>query len=279
MNIPKYIESYRKELTLKNYSENTIENYSSQVFIFLKNFNNSYTEPIKITEKQIKEWLLEAKTINSRKHRISAIKLFYNYVIKQPLKFKNIEYPRKEEKLPVILSIEEIQKMFNVCTNLKHKVTLSILYSTGIRVSELIELKWVDIDRSRMLIRIRQAKGNKDRFVPLSNDLIILLEKYYKEYRSKEFILNGQTELKYSGRSVLQVIKQLSSKAKITKRVYTHLIRHCSFSHLYESGVDMNILQKLAGHSSMKTTQIYTKISSKMISKINSPLNNININI
>ncbi len=277
MNIPKYIEQYRKDLKLKNYAENTISNYVSQLNCFLNTFDGKFSEPSKINEKSIKDWLLEAKTINSRKHRISAIKLFYIHTIKQSLKFKYIEYPRSDKKLPQVLSIEEVQKMFNVCTNLKHKVILSLLYSCGLRVSELINLKWSHIDRSRMIINVIGGKCNKDRQVMLSQSLIPLLEMYYKEYKSKEYILNGQFDIQYTSRSVLGVIKKLGQIAGINKRVYTHLMRHNCFTHLVEAGTDINLIQKLAGHSNVKTTLIYTHISHNLISKINSPLMNINI--
>lgn len=277
MNIGKYIQLYSEDLKLKNYAKSSIENYCSQLSMFLNDFEKTATKPTEISERQIKKWLLKASTVNSRKHKISAIKLFYHLTVKQPLKFKNIEYPRSEKKLPIVLSVEEIQKMFSVCENTKHKVILALLYSCGLRVSELINLKWTHIDRSRMIINIIQAKGNKDRQVMLSQDLIPLLEKYWNEYKSKEYVLNGQFSLQYSNRSVGEVIKQLASKAEINKRVYTHLIRHCSFTHMAENGIDINLIQRLAGHSNVKTTAIYTHISHNLISKINSPIQQIRL--
>lgn len=278
MNIGKYIELYSNDLKLKNYSQNTIDNYCSQVKCFLEHFNSVATKPSEISESKIKEWLLLAKSINGRKHRISAVKLFYKYTGKQPLKFKHIEYPRSDKKLPIVLSQSEIQNMFDVCENTKHKLILALLYSCGLRVSELINLKWVNIDRGRMVINILKAKGNKDRQVMLSENIIPLMEKYWREYKSKEYIFNGQKYLQYTDRSVLEVVKQLATKAGIdNKRVYTHLIRHCAFTHLVENGTDINIIQKLAGHSNVKTTMIYTHISHNIISKINSPLNSINL--
>lgn len=277
MNIGKYVSLYSDDLRLKNYSENTIKNYCNQVESFLKYFNNQVTKPSEISEAKIKAWLMLANTINSRKHRLSAVKLFYALTGKQPLKFKHIEYPRAERKLPVVLSTDEIQRMFEACTNTKHKVILSLLYGCGIRVSELINLKWSDIDRHRMIILIRNAKGHKDRQVMLPATIIDLLEKYYREYKSNEYVLNGQFELQYSSTSVLNVIKNLAKKAGIKKHVYTHLIRHCSFTHMVEAGIDINLIQKIAGHQSAKTTAIYTHISDKIVSKINSPLNTIRI--
>jgi len=173
--------------------------------------------------------------------------------------------------------VEEVQKMFNVCDNLKHKVILSLLYSCGLRVSELINLKWSDIDRSRMIINIIGGKGNKDRQVMLDDSLIPLLEKYFYEYKTKTYILSGQFSDKYSPESVGQVMKQLAKKANINKRVYTHLMRHNCFTHMVEAGTDINLVQKLAGHSSVKTTLLYTHMSHNLISKIKSPLKSINL--
>lgn len=277
MNTTKYVELYSEDLKLKNYSENTISNYVSQVKCFLEYFNSVATKPSEISEKQIKEWLLQAKSINGRKHRISAVKLFYKHTGKQPLKFKSIEYPRSEKKLPVVLSQDEVQKMFDVCENLKHKVILALLYSCGLRVSELINLTWSNIDRSRMIINIVGGKGNKDRQVMLTDAIIPLLEKYYKEYKTKTYILNGQFSDQYSSRSVGQVIKQLGEKAKLNKRVWTHQMRHNCFTHMVENGTDINLIQRLAGHNNVKTTLVYTHISHNLISKIQSPLNSIKL--
>jgi site-specific recombinase XerD len=204
--------------------------------------------------------------------------LFYKLTGKQPLKLKNIEYPRSDKKLPVVLSQDEVQRMFSVCDNLKHKVMLALLYSVGLRVSELINLRWRDIDRSRMVINIIEAKGKRDRQVPLNVKLIPLLDKYFGVYESREYVLNGQFGLKYSAKSVGEVMKQLAGKAGINnKRVYTHLMRHNCFTHMVENGVDINLIQRIAGHASAKTTAIYTHISHNIISKINSPINQINL--
>ncbi len=278
MNIGKYIEMYSNDLKLKNYSQNTIDNYCSQVKCFLTHFESVATKPSEISEAKIKEWLLLANSINGRKHRISAVKLFYKYTGEQPLKFKYIEYPRSDKKMPVVLSQQEIQAMFTACENTKHKVILALLYSCGLRVSELINLRWKDIDRSRMVINIIKAKGNKDRQVMLDTSIIPLLEKYYHEYHSKEFVLNGQNMPQYSDRSVGEVVKQLAMRAGIkNKRVYTHLMRHCAFTHMVENGTDINLIQKLAGHSNVKTTMLYTHLSHNLISNIPSPLAKISL--
>ncbi len=276
MDIRKWSDKYSIDIRLLYNSDNTRKNYISQVNCFLLHFENEI-EPKSIPNEKIKLWLLEAKTINTRKHRLCAINSFYKHTVGMPSKIQKIPYPKAEKKLPIVLSKDEIQRMFDVCDNLKHKVILSILYACGLRVSELINLKWCHIDRSRMVINIIGAKGNKDRQVMLPESLIPLLIKYYLAYKSKEYVLNGQSGIQYTDRSVLQVVKQLADKAGIHKRVYTHLMRHCSFTHMCEGGTDINIIQKLAGHNNVKTTMIYTHMSHNIISNVNSPLNSINL--
>jgi integrase/recombinase XerD len=276
MDFRKWLERYSNDCDLKYGSEETRKNYKSSVKLFLEKFQD-YKEPKEIPTEEIKCWLLEAKTINTRKQKLCAIKSFYELTIGMPAKISKIPYPKKERKLPIVLAQDEIQAMFNVCDNIKHKVILAILYSTGMRSSELINLRWRNIDRKRMIINIIAGKGKKDRQVMLSKELIPLLTNYWYKYKTTDYILAGQFTEKYSKKSVGEVIKQLAKKAGINKRAYTHLIRHCSFTHLVEAGTDINLIQKLAGHSSVKSTLIYTHISDNIISKINSPLNNIKL--
>ena len=172
MNIPKYVEMYRNDLRLKNYSDNTIKNYSCQVEVFLKHFDTQFTEPSKINEQSIKNWLLQFKTRNAMCHAISALKLFYTKTIKQPLKFKYIEYPRSEKKLPQIIEKEYLLEQIAKIQNKKHKAIISLAYSTGMRVSEVCNLLISDIDSKRMIITIRQSKGRKDRIVALSEKIL-----------------------------------------------------------------------------------------------------------
>lgn len=276
MDIRKWHDKYSTDVRIVYNSEATRENYKSQVRCFLEYFKNEI-EPKSICNDKIKLWLLEAKTINSRKHRLCALNSFYKITVGMPSKIQKIPYPKSEKKLPIVLSVAEIQKMFSVCDNLKHRVILGLLYSCGLRVSELINLKWQHIDRSRMIINIVNTKGGKDRQVMLDATIIPLLENYYLEYKPKEYVLNGQFGLQYSERSVGQVVKQLAKSAGINKRVYTHLIRHCNATHLLEGGTDLGLIQKLLGHSNIKTTLIYSHISHNLISRIKSPLSSIYI--
>lgn len=277
MNFPKYEQSFINEMNRLNYSKETVKNYVSCLRMFFDYFKLK-EHPLHINEADIKEYLGRFTVTNTQRSQHGAIKKFYAICMNQKEKFKYIPYARKEKKLPIVLSQEEVQSMFSVCENLKHKVILALLYSCGLRVSELINLKWQHIDRSRMIINIIQAKGKKDRQVMLVENIIPLLENYYREYKSKVYVLNGwKDEPQYSERSVGEVVKQLAAKAGIKKRVWTHLMRHCTFTHMVENGTDINLIQRIAGHSSVKTTSIYTHISHNLISKIQSPFAAIKI--
>lgn len=276
MNFPKYEQSFINEMNRLNYSKETVKNYVSCLRMFFDYFKQK-EHPLHINEADIKEYLGRFTVTNTQRSQHGAIKKFYAICMNQKDKFKYIPYARKEKKLPIVLSQEEVQRMFSVCQNLKHKVIMALLYSCGLRVSELINLKWQHIDRSRMIINIIQAKGKKDRQVMLVENIIPLLENYYRAYHSKEYVLNGQSALQYSERSVGEVVKQLAAKAGIKKRVWTHLMRHCTFTHMVENGTDINLIQRIAGHSSPKTTAIYTHISHNIISKISSPISSIQL--
>lgn len=275
MNISEHTDNFIQEMKRRNYSKNTIDNYSSCIKFFFSQSKKDH--PKNINEQDIKDFLGTLKEVNTQRNYHSAIKKFYDVCLGQKNKFKYIPYAHKNNKLPIVLSVEEIQRMFDVCDNKKHKVILALLYSCSLRVSELINLKWTNIDRSRMVINIIQAKGNKDRQVGLNEQLIKLLTEYWLEYKSNEYVLNGQASPKYSERSVGEVIKQLAKKAGIdNKRVYTHLMRHTSATHLVENGTDINLIQKILGHSNVKTTNIYLHVSHNLINKI-SPLSGIRL--
>src|SRR5690606_32861065 len=254
MNIPKYMSEYRNELIRKGYRQNTIKNYVSYVDVFLNHFNKTATEPIKINESQIKDYLRSFKEHNTQRSIHSAVKCFYKFVIRQPEKFKYIEYCKRNRKLPIVHSQEEIQRLISACTNLKHKAIISTMYACGLRVSEVVNLKIKDIDSSRMVINIKNAKGGKDRQVCLPKKLLELLRDYFKAYRPKEYLFNGQNSPQYSQRSIAQFLKHYSNEAHLNKRIYPHLIRHDSLTHLLEGGTDISVIQKLAGHQSIKTT-------------------------
>lgn len=274
MDIRKWSDKYSRDIELVYNSDSTKNNYKSQVNSFLKYFEGE-VEPKSISNDKIKDWILMAQTINTRKHRLCALNSFYKITVGMSNKIRKIPYPKSEKKLPIVLSQDEVQRMFDVCENIKHKAILSLLYSCGLRVSEITNLKWEHIDRSRMIINIINGKGSKDRQVMLSEKLIPLLEQYWRKYKSSVYVFNGQKTIKYSNRSVGEVIKKNAVKANIKKRVYTHLMRHNCFTHMVESGVDINLIQKLAGHNNVRTTMVYIQISDNLIKKIQSPIEKI----
>jgi site-specific recombinase XerD len=267
MNIGKYCQMYSKDLELKNYAKNTIDNYVSQVALFLKYHEKVANKPSEINEKQIKSWLLQAKSINGRKHRLSAVKLFYKLTGKQPLKFKHIEYPRSNPSLPKVIDRNLLLTKIGEIKNLKHKAIIAIAYSVGLRVSEVINLKIKDIDSNQMLIFIHQAKGNKDRVVPMSQFILDLLRDYVREYRPKEYLFNGQDSLQYTSTSCNAIVKQY-----LGKEYHFHLLRHSSFTTMLENGTDLRIIQKIAGHANIKTTTIYTHVSNQILHQVKTAL-------
>ena len=277
MNIPKYIEMFRSELQRKGYRSNSIDSYVSCVDVFLKYFDKKVSEPVKINEQQIKDYLSTYTSHNTQRANHSAIKCFFKYALKQPNKFRYIEYCKRDRCLPIVLAQSEIQALFNACSNFKHKAILSLLYSAGLRISEVINLKIQHIDSSRMVINIIDAKGGKDRQVMLAPEVLQMLRNYYKQYKPVEYLFNGQFGNQYSERSINEFLKHYAAKAGISKRIHAHLLRHCAFTHMVEAGTDINLIQRLAGHSSVKTTSIYTHISHNLISKIQSPISAIQL--
>ena len=182
----------------------------------------------------------------------------------------------KKKKLPNILSKKEIQLLFNSTYNLKHLTILAVIYSCGLRVSELINIKINDIDNNRMVIHIRKGKGNKDRQVQLTNQVLELLRKYYKKFLPVKYLITGQNGGKYSTTSVQKIIKNSALKAGIYKKVTPHTLRHSFATHLLENGTDIRFIQTILGHSDIKTTQIYTHVSNAHLKNIQNPSDNLN---
>ena len=274
MEISKLIILFEEEMTRKGYRRNSIDNYLSCVYVFLQNFKQK-DSPKHISEQNIKDFLRSFKTHNTQRAYHSAIKCFYKYVTKQPNKFRYIEYCKRDRRLPIVLSQEEVASIFKVCDNIKHKTILYLLYSCGLRISELINLKIQDIDSTRFVIYIRDAKGGKDRQVPLHPKLLDQLRVYYKMYEPNVYLFNGQGSMTYSEASVRQFINKYANVAGITKNVTPHLFRHSCFTNMVEGGVDTSIIQKIAGHSNIKTTHLYTHISSTLINKVYNPISTV----
>lgn len=256
------LEKFKSELSFKNYSERTIEIYLHYADKFLLSFEDDIYH---ISQSKAVNFLknLNYSSISHQNQYISSVKLLYKYVVKCELSNFTIERPRKEKHLPRVIDKDFlIQKICSI-SNKKHRAILSIAYSVGLRVSEVINMKISDIDSERMVITIRQAKGRKDRIAPLTDNIIKLLREYYKEFRPKIYLFNGQNSLKYSATSCNQLMKKY-----LGKQYHFHLLRHSCFTNLTDQGVDLRVIQKLAGHKSSKTTEIYTHVSSNLLNKL-----------
>jgi site-specific recombinase XerD len=275
--IPKEFE---KTLKLKRYSENTVKSYKSHFSKFLAYYTGH--APEQITDEQIRAYLLYLVTKKNvstsyQNQVINAIKFYYEKVMGRPTSTYYLQRPKKEKKLPVVLSEEEVGKILRQIINLKHKCIIYLLYSAGLRLSEVINLKISDIDSSRKVITIKGAKGKKDRISLLSDAVLALLREYYKQYKPKEWLFEGQKGGKYSPKSVQNIFKKALNNSKINKNATVHTLRHSFATHLLERGTDLRYIQELLGHSSSKTTEIYTHVTKKGLDKIVSPLDNLNI--
>lgn len=266
---------YLSLLQQKRYSKSTIKTYTSYFSQFQEYFTNQDLNSISV--EQINSYitgLIDYQNISpsQQNQRINAIKFYYEKVLGREKAYYKVERPRKERKLPTILTKGEVHKLINQLDNLKHKCILTTIYSAGLRRSELINLKVEDIDSKRKLIKIRAAKGKKDRYTLLSDKLIKLLRLYYRAYWPREWLFEGQNGGQYSATSVAKIIKTAVNKAGIHKHVTPHSLRHSFATHLLEQGTNLRYIQEILGHEDPKTTQIYTQVATKEISNIRSPL-------
>ena len=274
------IEKFQKKLIIENYSGQTIRNYLSALKLFLEYIDK--LQLMGVTDKEIQNYLYYCKTkknysYSSMKQVITTISYLYKKVFNKPIpKALNIEL-RKPSNLPIVLSAKEISKILAVTNNLKHKTIFLVIYSGGLRLAELINLKISDIDSESMKIHIEQGKGKKDRYIMLSENVLKMLREYYKVYKPKEFIIEGKKGGKYSPKSVQSVLKRSLQKAGIKKKATVHTLRHSFATHLLDDGTDIRYIQELLGHKRLETTQIYTHVSSYSINKIKSPADKLDI--
>jgi site-specific recombinase XerD len=263
------------KLTMLRYSPKTAKSYIAALEEFI-NFHN--TKDIKsLGPAEIKEFIMYL--INERKISVSyqnvtinAIKFYMEHVNGCMRQYITIERPKEERKLPKVISRKEIKMIIENVDNLKHRCIIMLLYSAGLRRSELLNLIPTDIDSENMRILIREGKGGKDRYTILSKTTLETLKMYYKMYRPLKYLFEGREKEKYSAESVAKIVKEASAKAGIKRIVSPHILRHSFATHLLEDGVDMRYIQNLLGHYSTKTTEIYTHITQKGIERIKSPL-------
>lgn len=257
---------YKQKLKYLNYSERTIDVYSHYALKFLKEVDK-YPQHINSSDFSNYFSNYSFSSVSQQNQIINAVKFLYNKVLDRKYDKVCFDRPRSEKHLPKVIDGHFILSKINSIKNKKHKAIIMLGYSTGMRVSEVINLKISDIDSQRMIIHINQAKGRKDRIVPLSQKMLETLREYYSEYKPKIYMFNGQFESKYSSQSCNQIVKHY-----LGNKYHFHLLRHSCFTTMLENGIDLRIIQKMAGHSSSKTTEIYTHVSQAFLSKVTTPI-------
>jgi site-specific recombinase XerD len=262
------------ELQARKYAVNTVRTYIS---CFERFINFHLRTPInKLGEADIKSFIQslmnQSKSESSLNQHINAIKFYFEVVHKMPNRFYDFPRPAKAEKLPEILGKAAVMEMIDKTHNLKHQCIISLLYSAGLRRSELINLELTDINSERMAVHIRGAKGGKDRLSLLSERMLKQLRLYYSNYRPKKYLFEGFHGAAYSGSSVAKVVSKAAKRAGIRQKVTPHMLRHSFATHLLEGGTDLRYIQALLGHNSSKTTEIYTHVATNVFKTINNPL-------
>lgn len=274
----KLIQKFERRLKAQRFSVNTISNYSSALKMALKEMKQSGVKalPLELIERYINYKITEHNISHSyQRNIIAALIKYHDLVLEESLPAEYLYPKRKQNKIPDVLSQNEVRKLFSVITNIKHKAILQTIYSGGLRMSEVLNLKVYDIDSDRMIIKIRQSKGAKDREVMLAEKLLSLLREYVTEYQPKEYLFEGQKGGKYSSRSVQQIMKRALKKSNNTKNATVHTLRHSFATHLLESGTDLRYIQEFLGHQSIQTTEIYTHVTKVGKSNVKSPLDTL----
>lgn len=267
----KTLTQLQTELKLRGFSKNTISTYLTHNRLFLEHIKK---EPKEITEKDIKQYFAdltdESLTNKTISLKLSALKFYYDEILKK--KIVNLKPPKISKKIPEVLSKDEIKKLIEFSPTEKSKLIIKLLYSTGLRVSELTNLKLKDINLKTREAWVRSGKGSKDRFFQLPPNLMEDINKYLSTLDEKEIYLLPGKNKTLTTRNIQKLLLKAAEKAGINKRVTPHKLRHSFATHLLEAGTDIRYIQALLGHSDLSTTQIYTHVSNEQLKKIKSPL-------
>jgi len=259
----------------KRYSASTIRAYTFFVADFIEYHNSKNIESLTNRDVELfveNSFVKRGYSISTHRQFVSAIKLFANFKPECNIDNLNLDRPKKSNKLPSVLSQEEIIDLIRCTKNLKHRAVIALLYSCGLRVSELINLKLTNINIDRKQLFIENSKGRKDRYVSFGDSFIPLLTNYYLSYKPNYYFVEGIKGKKYSAESIRQFIKRNCKIAKIYKVVTPHTLRHSYATHLLENGVDVRYIQSLLGHARPETTMIYTHVKRKDLMQISNPL-------
>lgn len=265
---------FKNWLESQRYSNNTIKVYVEAIRSFLTYYSHKSLDELNNQDliQYNTEYILKNNYSESFQNQIiNAVKLFFKTTKSIHFDIDKIERPRRARKLPTVLSKEEVLKLIEVTGNLKHRTLLALIYSSGLRISEALHLMPKDIDSKRMLIHIKNAKGKKDRYTLLSQKVLVLMREYYLVYHPKTYLFEGAKGGIYNSRSAQVVLQNAAVKAHINKRISLHTLRHSFATHLLENGTDLRYIQELLGHSSPKTTMIYTHVSSTSLKNITNP--------
>jgi len=260
-----------RELRIRNYSRSTIESYlhyNEELLRFCEK------DPREVNTEDIKnyfDFLSGKNSASTVSVAYNAIHFYYGEIWKRSF-FVNIHQPKKNKYLPVVLSKEEVNRMIEMTTNPKHNCTISLLYGTGVRVSELTHIKMRDIDLDRMMLRVFQGKGGKDRFVMLPEKLKNILAIQAKLKTANDFLFTNGRGSRLTEATIQKIVGQSAERAGIKKNVSPHTLRHSFATHLLENGTDIRYIQELLGHAKLQTTQIYTHVANSNLKNIKSPL-------
>ncbi len=264
------VDKLKSELKLRGFSPMTVRNYSFFVEKFLQKNTKDVNELTQDDAKLYLSNLFDSKSKNTIMLAAASLKFFYTEVLKK--EFGNIKMPKKDSRLPTVLSKEDVKKLIEATDNDKSRLIISTLYSAGLRVSELVNLKVDDLNLNDKSGWVRRGKGNKDRLIAISETLAKDLNEYLVG-RGNKYIFSKEKPL--TTRNIQKIIKNTALKAGIQKKVTPHTLRHSFATHLLEQGTDIRIIQSMLGHASLNTTQVYTHVSSEQIKKIANPLDGL----
>ncbi|HBS86633.1 MAG: integrase [Bacteroidetes bacterium GWF2_38_335] len=273
------LKEFESWLNYRRYSKHTVKIYLDSIRVFFRFCNSKPIEEISNEDivNFVNGYILANDYSSSYQNQlVNSIKHFFIDIRKSRINIEDIERPIREQKLPNVLSRKEVKQILDSTINIKHHAALSLIYGCGLRRSEVLNLKLKDVASDRHLLIVRCAKGKKDRVIPISDKTIEMLRNYYKKYRPKVWLFEGQkVGMKYSEESLAAVLKAAVIKAGIEKPVSLHWLRHSFATHLLETGTDMRYIQELLGHKSSKTTEIYTHVTEQSLQNIRSPLDDL----